>query len=379
MVRAIRSRRIFSERRFIDGTILFDESGILAVTEGEVDAEDLLDVGDTIVSPGFIDIHVHGALGYDFSEADSEGVLAACAYHLSHGTTSICPTVTASPREMTRRALGEIKLAMKQSRQIVGVHLEGPYFSPKQCGAQSPGIIRTPDPEEYLRLLSDFGDVIRRWSYAPELDEDLAFTKAVAAHGIALSAGHTDATAAELDRAMRLGCKQITHLYSCTSMVRRIGPYRHAGVIEKAYLEPEILVEAIADGHHLPPDILRLIYQIKGVDRMALVTDALRVAGTDATEGTVGETPYIIENGVCMLKDRTAFAGSIATTDRLLRFAVSGAGIPLSDALVMLTETPAKMAGIRAGSLAVGFPADIVLLDEELQVSGVYKDGKRIV
>ena len=378
MLKGIRSRRIFFERRFLDGTLLFDEGGILDVREGDAEADGILDVGDTVVSPGFVDIHVHGALGYDFSEANRSEALKACAYHLANGTTSICPTVTASSRETTRRALGELSAAMRESRQIAGVHLEGPYLSPKQCGAQPLGIIRAPDPEEYLALLREYGDVIRRWSYAPEADGDLAFTRAVAERGIALSAGHTDATAAEFDAAMRLGCRQVTHLYSCTSTVRRIGPYRHAGVIEKAYLEPDVFVEAIADGHHLPPDLLRLIHRIKGVERVALVTDALRVAGTDATEGTVGETPYIIENGVCMLPDRTAFAGSIATTGRLLRVAVKDVGIPLSDALVMLTETPAKMAGVRAGRIAPTYPADLVLLDGDLRVKGVYKDGRRV-
>ena len=378
MTRAIRSRRIFADRRFIDGTLFFDESGIVAIGEGDAAPSDAIDAKDLILAPGFVDIHVHGALGFDFAESDCAGILKASAYHLAHGTTSICPTVVAAPKAVTRRALGEISLAMRKSRQIVGAHLEGPYLSPKQCGAQSPGIIRTPDAEEYLGLLRDFGDVIRRWSYAPELDADLAFTKAVAEHKIALSAGHTDATAAELDAAMRLGCRQITHLYSCTSMVRRIGPYRHSGVIEKAYLEKDIFVEAIADGHHLPPDLLRLIYQIKGADRVALVTNALRVCGTEATEGVVGETPYVIENGVCMLRDRTAFAGSVATADRLLRFAVEGAGIPLADALVMLTETPAKMADLRVGRLAPSYPADFVLLGSDLSVKSVYKDGQLV-
>ena len=378
MTRAIRSRRIFADRRFIDGILTFDENGIVAIREGDVAPDDVIDAENLILAPGFVDIHVHGALGIDFSEAASDEVLLASGYHLSKGTTSICPTVTASPKEATRRALDEIAQAMTKSRQIAGVHLEGPYLSPKQCGAQSPGIIRAPDADEYLGILRDFGDVIRRWSYAPELDVDLAFTKAVAERKIALSAGHTDATAAELDAAMRLGCRQITHLYSCTSMVRRIGPYRHSGVIEKAYLEKEIFVEAIADGHHLPPDLLRLIYQIKGADRVALVTDALRVCGTDETEGVVGETPYVIENGVCMLRDRTAFAGSVATADRLLRFAVEGAGIPLADAIVMLTETPAKMAGLRVGRLAPSYPADFVLLDDRLTVKAVYKDGQLV-
>ena len=192
-------------------------------------------------------------------------------------------------------------------------------------------------------------------------------------------AGHTDATYDDLKPAIKQGCRLITHLYSCTSTVTRDHGFRRLGVIETAYLEDGMDVEIICDGKHLPPELIRLIYKIKGPEHIALITDSLALAGTDQVHGFMQSTEFIIEDGVCKLMDRSAFAGSIATADRLVRVAIKEAGIPLIDAVRMMTATPARIMGLsQKGSIARGMDADLVVFDEEIQVRQVFAKGKKI-
>jgi N-acetylglucosamine-6-phosphate deacetylase len=209
--------------------------------------------------------------------------------------------------------------------------LEGPYLSRKQAGAQCADFITAPQAQDYMPLLEEYGDMIIRWSYAPENDEGEQFAKALSEHGVVAAAGHTDAIYDDLMRAKENGCNLITHLYSCTSTVTRDHGFRRLGVIETAYLCDDIYVEIICDGKHLPPELIKLIYKIKGADKIALITDSLALAGTEQTHGFMQSTEFIIEDGVCKLMDRSAFAGSIATADRLLRVAVKEAGISIRD------------------------------------------------
>lgn len=279
-----------------------------------------------------------------------EEIIEGCNFHLTHGTTSICPTVSAAEFDSMTKSVKNIRAAMADERvrsTIIGAHLEGPYLSRKQAGAQCADFITPPIEADYLPLLESDGDIIARWSYAPENDADEKFVRALRAHGIVASAGHTDAVYADMLRAMENGCDLVTHLYSCTSTVTRDHGFRSLGVIETAYLTDSLNVEIICDGKHLPPELIRLIYKIKGADRIALITDSLHLAGTTETHGFMQSTEFIIEDGVCKLMDRSAFAGSIATADRLLRVAVKEADISLCDAVKMLTQTPARIMGLK--------------------------------
>ena len=179
-----------------------------------------------------------------------------------------------------------------------------------------------------------------------------------------------------MERAIENGCNIVTHLYSCTSTVTREFGFRRLGVVETALLRDDIYAEIIADGKHLPPDLIRLILKAKGVDKVALVTDSLELAGVDAKSGICGVTEYIIEDGVCKLKDRSAFAGSIATADRLVRVIRDEAGYPLTDAIKMITEVPAKILGLNKGSLAPGFDADIVVFDDNINIEKAFVMGE---
>lgn len=306
----------------------------------------------------------------------------AANIHGIHGTTTIYPTISAYEYNKTAKALAEIK-ANKDNEEIIphiyGAHLEGPYFSPKQSGAQDPKFIRTPDKDEYEKLFNDFGDVIKRWSYAPELKNADVFLEFLNKNNIVASAGHTDAEYSDIKRAYEKGMKLITHLYSCTSTITRKSGFRILGVIETAYLYDDIDVETIADGCHLPPELLKLIYKIKGDEHMCLVTDSIRHGGMKIIENEKSENgnmPYIIEDGVAKLADRSAFAGSIATTDVLVRTCVKKAGIPLVSAVKMITEVPARIMGLRTkGKLCEGFDADIVIFDKDINVNCTIVDG----
>jgi len=382
MITRIENGRVIADGAVLEAYVYMDGGKITAVTADELPYDASVDAGGQYVSPGFIDMHTHGALGFDFCEASPEEIARAADFHLKHGTTTILPTVTASAFSVTHRSLENIARVMEQklsAANIPGAHLEGPYFSLKQAGAQDPALITDPIPADYTALCRDFPGVIRRWSYAPERDEDAAFCRYIREQGIIPSAGHTDAIYDDMQLARQAGCRLITHLYSCTSTITRDHGFRRLGVIECAYLWDDMDVEIIADGCHLPPELIRLIVKQKGPGRVSLVTDSLRVAGTDAKESSVGTTKCIIEDGVCKLPDRSAFAGSIATTDRLVRVCVQDAGISLPDAVRMAAENPAHILGLNKGRIAPDADADILLFDDDVNVSAVFVGGERII
>lgn len=198
-------------------------------------------------------------------------------------------------------------------------------------------------------------------------------------NGIVASAGHTNAVYENMRKAMDNGCTLITHLYSCTSTITRKQGFRQLGVLETAMLHDDLYAEIIADGRHLPPEMIRLIVKIKGIDRIALVTDSLAVAGTGAKSGFMVDTPFIIEDGVCKLADRSAFAGSIATADVLVRTVTQEAGFSLTDAVHMMSTVPAKIMDLNKGLLAAGKDADIIAFDDDIHITAAFVMGKQVL
>lgn len=380
-MKRIRSDKILLEDGLFNGFIYFEGEKIAAVTLEDLPADETTDATGYYVSPGFIDLHTHGGGGNPF-EGTVDEILAGCNFHLKHGTTALCPTVSAAPFDSMARSAERIRQAMSDPRgkgTILGAHLEGPYLSRTQAGAQCADFITPPKAADYLPFLEQYADAVVRWTYAPENDEGQQFAKALKRFGVKASAGHTDAVQTDLMKAKDEGCNLITHLYSCTSTVTRDHGFRRLGVIETAFLQDDLFVEIICDGKHLPPDLLRLIYKIKGPDRIALVTDSLALAGTERTHGWMQSTEFIIEDGVCKLTDRSAFAGSIATADRLVRVAVKEAGFPLPEAVKMITKTPARILGLsNKGAIEAGRDADFVVFDEDIRIRDVFAKGNKI-
>lgn len=345
--------------------------------------DQIIDACQHYVSPGFIDMHVHGGGGHDFMDGTVEAFLGVAETHARYGTTSMVPTTLTSTNEelmATFAVYRKAKSLNKKGAQFIGLHLEGPYFSPKQCGAQDPAYLKTPQPEEYNAILTASQDIVR-WSVAPELEGAIELGERLRSLHILPSIAHTDAIYEEVVKAKEAGYTHITHLYSAMSTVTRRNAHRYAGVVEAAYLIDDMTVEIIADGIHLPKPLLQFVYKFKGADKTALCTDAMRGAGMPDGESILGSLTngqkVIIEGGVAKLPDRTAFAGSVATTDRLVRTMINIAGVPLIDAIRMMTFTPARILHVdsQKGSLEEGKDADIVIFDNQINVTTTISEG----
>jgi N-acetylglucosamine-6-phosphate deacetylase len=381
MISRIINGKLILSGQIVSGRHLYIKDGkILEITAAEFPCGEEIDAGGNYVSPGFIDLHVHGGGGADFSDGTTEAAVKAANHHFRYGTTTIFPTLCAASAKDTAAALAAIARAANDPGalpEIGGVHIEGPYLSKSQCGALNPAYITPPVQEDYLRLLGSYGKLIRRWTFAPELEGAGAFLDALNRYGVVSSIGHTDAQYCEVMKAFNGGCRLVTHLYSCMSTVRRENGFRKLGVIETAYLLEDMLIEVIADGRHIPEELLRLIYKIKGDGTICLITDAIRCSGSEADTAEMGGVSYIIEDGVAKLPDRSAFAGSIATADKLIRFCVKDAGIPLESAVKMLTQNPARAMGLKGkGRIERNCDADLVIFDDEIIIKMVIREGR---
>lgn len=387
----IRNGRFITPYGIEEGKALICRDGrIEAIVAEEMlalaDQDEVIDAEGRYVSAGFVDIHVHGGGGHDFMDGTVEAYLGAAEAHAAHGTTALVPTTLTSTNEellATFDTYRKAKALNTKGAKFIGLHLEGPYFSPKQCGAQDPAYLKNPRREDYEMILDASQDIVR-WSVAPELEGALEMGRIVRERGVLPSIAHTDAIYEEAKEAFEAGYTHVTHLYSAMSTVSRRNAFRYAGVLEAAYLIDGMTVEIIADGVHLPKPLLQFVYKFKGPKMTALCTDAMRGAGMPDGDSILGSLKngqhVIIEDGVAKMPDRTAFAGSVATTDRLVRTMVEVAEVPLVDAVRMMTLTPAEIIGIadRKGSLEEGKDADIVIFDEGIHVTHTISEGNII-
>lgn len=338
--------------------------------------EKLINACGNFVSPGFIDIHIHGGGGHDFMDGIIDAYLNIAETHAKYGTTALVPTTLTSTNEELLNTFSVYKKAKdlnKKGAQFLGLHLEGPYFSYNQRGAQDPQYLKTPQREEYLEILAQSDDIVR-WSIAPELEGAMELGKELRSRGIVASVAHTDSICEEVLEAFDNGYSLMTHLYSAMSSVTRKNAYRYAGAVEAAYLLNDMNVEIIADGIHLPKSLLQFVCKFKKTDKIALITDAMRGAGMPDGIYKLGSLDkgqdVLVEDGVAKLLDRTAFAGSVATANRLIQTMTQIAEIPLIDVIKMITINPAHMLNVheQKGSLEAGKDADIVIFDKDINI-----------
>ena len=363
-----------------EGWIIFDGNKILDLGSGPVliECDNKIDVAGGYILPGGIDIHVHGGGGHDFMEGTEEAFRVATQTHLRHGTTAIYPTLAASSTEMIMEAAATTeKLMAEPNSTIMGLHLEGPYFNMVMAGGQMPEYIRNPQSEEYKHIIENTS-CIKRWDAAPELDGAIEFGRYISSKGVVTSIAHTTANYNVVKAACEAGYSLATHFYNAMTGVHKKREFKYEGTIESIYLMDKMNVELVADGIHVPPVILRMVHKMKGVERTCLITDAMGCTASDSKEAF--DPRVIIEDGVCKLSDRSAIAGSIATMDRLIRTMVQQAEIPLEDAVRMASETPARIMGIydRKGSLDKGKDADVIIMDENLELKGVWSMGREV-
>lgn len=386
-IKIINGRLITPFRIIEHGTILIENGKIVYVgNDRQGDSGHIIDAQNHYVSPGFIDLHIHGGGGYDFMDGTTEAFHSIAQIHALHGTTSMVPTTLTAETDELLHILSTYKKANKENKEgsrFLGMHIEGPYFALNQRGAQDPRYIRIPQKEEYEKIISHSNDIIR-WSAAPEIEGVMEFARYIRSHNILPCIAHSDATSDDIIEALENGFTHVTHLYSAMSGVTRRDAYRYAGIIESSFLYDQLTVEIIADGSHLPASLLQLIYKQKGPSRIALITDAMRAAGTSVTESILGSMKdglkVIIENGVAKLPDRSSFAGSVATADQLVYNMIKLGGVPLLQAVQMMTLTPATIskADQRIGSLTTGKDADIIIFDEEISIKSTIIQGEDI-
>lgn len=329
-----------------------------------------IDVAGRYITPGLIDIHIHGALGHTFNEATVEAFTSIIEENTRRGVTALLPTVVPAPIPHLVKCLDFSRQWMGHPgvrSQVLGVHLEGPYFSTAQKGALDPASMRTPDDGTPDALL-EHQDVIRIMTYAPELPGALELTARLAKLGIVPAAGHSMARDEEVLAAMQFGLRHIIHIWSAQSSTVREGPWRRPGLLESALVFDGLSAEMISDNKHLPPTLMKLAYKCIGADRLCVISDATNGAGLpEGAHFRMGDVEYEVHDGVGMVFDRSSFAGSTTLLNQMVPILTNVVGIPLVEAVRMATLTPARVIGFddRKGSLEPGKDADIAVFDED--------------
>jgi N-acetylglucosamine-6-phosphate deacetylase len=386
---------IFTNARLIfpdgirDGLELVVENGKIAAIREQthIQRKGIVDLRGNYLAPGFIDLHVHGALGRDTMEASAETFQAICDYHASGGTTALLLTTATAPLDRITDVLNAVRdciprLARRSSpttNQIAGVHVEGPFISKAKCGAQRAEFIQSPSRASVQQLL-DYADVIKRITIAPELAGALEAIENLYAHRISVSGGHSDAWDEQAREGFARGMRSVTHTFNCMSSARRRGIYRVGGLLEFALSEPRVDCELIADGHHVSGTLMKMLYRAKGSGGICLVTDATAGAGLpNGSQFSLFGRDCIVEDGVCLLADRSALAGSASRMIDLVRTMIMKVNVPLHEAVMMATENPARAIGLETkGRLEVGADADLVVLSPELEVVRTLSGGEEI-
>lgn len=373
--------RVFTPQGWVkDATVVVENGKIAEIAAGPVEIEgaQVVDAKGGSVVPGGVELHIHGGGGRDFMEGTEDAFRTAIAAHAKHGTTSIYPTLSSSSVPMIKKALATCeKLMAEPYSPVLGLHLEGPYFNLGKAGAQIPEYITPPIPDDYKDII-DNTTALKRWDEAPELPGTTEFGRYCTEHGVLAAIAHTKAEYVDVKRAWDCGFRHATHFYNAMTGFHNVREFKHEGTVESVYTFPEMSVEMIADGIHVPPTILKMIYMVKGVEHTALITDALACSASDSD--TAFDPRVILEDGVCKLADRSALAGSIATMDRLVRTCVEKASIPFEDAVRMSSETPARIMGVldRKGTLEKGKDADICIYDSAIQLQAVIQQGRLV-
>lgn len=379
--------RLVLPDRLARGHVRVKEGKIATISDQPLSAEpgeSMVDLSGQFLAPGFIDMHIHGAQRRDTMDATSEAFEAICRYHAGGGTTALALTTCTAPSEkiieVLRTAQEYRRRPVTSGAQLLGIHIEGPYFSLRKPGAHRLDLIRHPKRQEWEQWLAF--DVVTQMTVAPELPGALELFEELTERGIIASGGHSDAWDEEAAAGFAHGMRQSTHTFNCMASTRRRGPYRVAGLLEFVLSEPGVLCELIADGQHVSPTLMRMLYYAKGPDGIALVTDAVAGAGLPVGEKfVVGDIECVVHEQVSMIANGEALAGSTSRMIDLVRNMVQLVDVSLVEAVRMATVNPARSLGLegRKGALAVGGDADIVTFTDEFVVTHTFVGGRDVL
>ncbi len=390
MKKALVNGRLVTPHGILEGSALVLENDCI---ESIIHAEklpagvDIVDCEGNYIMPGFVDLHTHGSGGFDFMDGSAEDIKGAARSLAVHGTTTCLPTtLTCSDEDLLIffRNFREVR-SSSGCAKMPGAHLEGPYFDMVEKGAQDPRFIRDPSPEHYETILEAGAGLIRRWSVAPERPGAMQFIDRMVKHGIVVSAAHTAATYDIISEAYDHGLNLLTHFYSGMSTITRRGGFRVLGAVESGYLLDGMNIELICDGSHLPPELLKMIFKLKDHRRIIACSDSMRGAGMPDGPSVLGPknngTACIIEDGIAKMPDRTCFAGSVATGDRLARTLHKILGLGMEEVSRILCTQPAAIIGMdgQIGSIEKGKKADLVVCDDDISIKQVYLDGNVVL
>ncbi len=389
-VNAIKNGRIMTPDGVIENGSILIQGGKIAAVErsGHLEfAEDaeIMDAAGKWVLPGFIDLHCHGAKGSDVMDATPSDIETIARYHAGGGTTAFLPTTASSSPEAILRALEAVREARYSTVEgavVMGAHLEGPFFAHAKRGCHLPIYVRNPSPIEYDRIL-EYADDIISMTLAPELDGAEALIKALVDKGIVASIGHSEATYSQILEAIKWGASHVTHMYCAMSTIVKNGPARTMGMVETTLLMDDLTTEIIADGKHLPPELIRMVIKAKGLERVCVVTDAMRGAGMPPgvyTFGPKNGQEAVVQDGMAVMPDRTGYASSVVRMNDLIKVLIGPVGLSLADAVRMATIIPAEIVGVadRMGSLEAGKDANIVITDDNIDICATIVEGKEV-
>ncbi|AOT70321.1 N-acetylglucosamine-6-phosphate deacetylase [Geosporobacter ferrireducens] len=373
-MKAIIHGRIITEKGLLDDNVLLFEDKIFGIVpEKEIDRykiERFIDAKERYVSPGFIDMHIHGAAGHDIMDGSEEGIRVISENLVASGVTGFLATTATMDWNTIEKALDNIKKAMdkRYGSKVLGCHLEGPFISKKYPGAQNGlHIIRTD-----FSFLENYKDVIKMITTAPELENSQGFIRRCVEENILVSIGHSCATYDETLNAIKLGARSITHIFNAMTPLH----HRNPGVVGAAMDDKDVNCELIADNIHIHPAIQRILLKVKGTEKIVLITDSMRASGMEEGCYKVAGQTVIVKDNSARLENGT-LAGSILTMDRALKNFRDNTGVPIEEAVKTVTFNPARLLGIydRTGSLEKGKDADIVIFNEEFNIAYTFVRG----
>ena len=359
------------------GSVLIENGKIKEINPSNVNDTEVIDAEGLYLSPGFIDVHIHGAGGCDTMDGTVESINTIAKTIVEHGTTSFTPTTMTVAAEDIRKSMKVIKKLKEEGTEganVLGTHLEGPFISPKAIGAQNPNFLLAPSVENYNKIVGDYGDAVVSITMAPEVEGAKELIKYLSDNGVTVSMGHTKATYDEAIEGIKCGACHSTHLYNAMTPFT----HREPGVVGATF-DTDITTETISDGIHISYPALRTAYKQKGTDKVLLVSDAMEACGMPDGQYSLGGQDVIVKNGAARLLDGT-LAGSVLTLDKAVKNIYSNSNYPLNEVVRMATYNGAKHCHVEdhKGLIKEGYDADLILFNEDIEIQKVFVKGKKV-